>query len=275
LSNQAAPEERSGREIRLLMLVIIVAVAGLLVLARFRFPAAEIVTVSPTPSPLDRLAVRAPFEELGTAAAAAAARVMPFVTAIEIEPVPEPAPRKNGRSASKAPESLPAESRRWQPALRVAVDRLLVYVPAGTRPAGSGGQPAQIVGEDARHALALVSSTALGQDATAAPAVVDLAAPPSALTGYQYVMLVEASEAGPAARPIFLPRLDTTSVELWDSPIMRIGGESGAGPGAFLFTMAGRLIGLTVADPQGLAVVGAATLDRLSRDLARTPSGVQ
>jgi hypothetical protein len=257
------------------MLVIIVAVAGLLVLARFRFPAAEIVTVSPTPSPLDRLAVRAPFEELATAAAAAAARVTPFVAAIEIEPMPEPAARKNGRSASKTPASTPADSRRWQPALRVAADRLLVYVPAGSRPAGVGGQPAQIVAEDARHGLALVSNDASGLDGTAAPEVVDFSASPSALTGYQYVIVVEASEAGPAARPIFLPRLDAANVELWDSPIMRVGGETGAGPGAFLFTMAGRLIGLTVAEPQGLAVVGAATLERLSRDLARAPSGVQ
>ncbi len=38
--------------------------------------------------------------------------------------------------------------------------------------------------------------------------------------------------------------------------------------GAFLFTLEGRLIGLTVPQEDGVAIVAAATLDRLAGELA-------
>lgn len=270
----SAPEERSGREIRLLMLVIIVAVAGLLVLARFRFPAADIVTVTQTPSPLDRIAVRAPFDELGTAAAAAAARVTPLVAVVEAEPVPETPPRKGSRGSAQAPAPLPQASQ-WLPALRVSADHLLVYVPSHMRPVRLGGWPVRIVGEDLQRGLTLVSVDRVEGTAAAPMEVADFAGAASGLSAYRYVLAVEAAQAGPAARPIFLPRVDAVTAESWDSPVWRIGGQAEAGTGTFLFTMGGRLIGMTVPHEQGVAIVVAATLDRLARDLARAPSGGQ
>ncbi|MBM3751545.1 MAG: hypothetical protein FJW21_10275 [Acidimicrobiia bacterium] len=54
----------SGRETRLLRLVIVVAVAMLLVLAQFRYPAPDRATAAPVAGPIERLAARATFEEL-------------------------------------------------------------------------------------------------------------------------------------------------------------------------------------------------------------------
>jgi hypothetical protein len=267
------PEERSGREIRLLMLVIIVAVAGLLVLARFRFPSAEIVTVSPTPSPLDRLAVGAPFDELGSAVGAAANRVIPLVSVLELagSPLPEPSPRKAPRPSVQAPLPEPPGASRWTLALRVGADRLLAYLPSGKRPM-IGGRPAQVLGEDLQRGLVLISST---PDDPRAANVVDFTGAIAGLPGYRYAVAVEAGVAGPAARPIFLPRLDPIAMPPWDSPLWRIGGEPDIRPGALLFTMDGRLIGLTVPQQPGIAIVAAATIERLVRGLGPAPSGGQ
>jgi hypothetical protein len=268
----AAPEERSGREIRLLLLVIIVAVAGLLVLARFRFPAADIVTVTPTPSPLDRIAVRAPFEEMAGVTAAAASHVLPLVAVLDVEPPPEPAPKKAERTPAAAP-AVPVVHR--LPALRVAADRLLAFVPAGMRPVRVSGRPARIVGEDAARGLVLVTSDSPVGPAQVPPAVVDFGGALIGLAGSRYVIAVEGAEAGPAVRPSYLPRADSVTAPPWDSPVWQIGGHTDVSAGAFLFTISGQLIGLAVPRDGGVAIVTAATLDRLARELAGPPSGGQ
>jgi hypothetical protein len=53
----------------------------------------------------------------------------------------------------------------------------------------------------------------------------------------------------------------------WTSAILRIGGDAQVGPGAFLFTIDGRLIGLTVPHENGIAIVTAATLGQVIADL--------
>ncbi len=254
-------EERSGREIRLLVLVIVVAVAGLIVLARFQFPAADLVTVSPTPPPLERLSARAPFQELADVVASAAGRVTSVVTTITVQGAPLPAPRGKSTPPPPGPERLAV-------ALRVRADRLLAFVPAGFKPTLLGGQPAQVVAADDRRGLALLGDARRAEGQEPAGDIVDFAAAAPGFAAPSYVLAVEAAAGGPAARPVFIGRLDPITADGWDSPVRQIGGTPPVGPGVFLFTLEGRLIGLTVPQPDGVAIVAAATLDRLARELS-------
>jgi hypothetical protein len=255
-------EERSGREVRLLVLVIVVAVAGLIVLARFRFPAADIVTVSPPP-PLERLAVRQPFEELSNAVATATGRVTPVFAMVTLEGPPPPSVRgRKSTTPARGPERLMA-------ALRVRADRLLAYVPAGFKPTFVNRQPAEVVAENASRGLVVLNDVhrTEAQDAGGAE-VVDFGAAASGFAAPSYVLAVEAAPGGPSVRPAFIGRLDPITVAPWDSPVSQIGGTAPVGPGIFLFSLDGRLIGLTVPEGDGIAIVAAATLDRLVREIA-------
>ena len=81
-------QERWGRETRLLVLIVVVSLAVLLVLARFRFPAASIdVAPSAAPSPLANLVSRAAFEDLAEAMASTATRVAPRVVVVRVTAV--------------------------------------------------------------------------------------------------------------------------------------------------------------------------------------------
>jgi hypothetical protein len=265
-----APEERSGREIRLLMLVIVIAVAGLLVLARFRFPTSEIVTVSPTPTALERLTVRAPFEDLANTVAAAAARVRPVVAVVEveIEPPEAPAARPSGQAAASV-EPVPAP-RPLGLALRVAPGRLLMYMAGGARPVSAGGEPVQVIGEDASREIVLVTtSPAEGLSVE----VVDFVGAVPSFGGSSYVLAVEAAAGGPVSRPVFIARVDPAAAEGWETPLLKVGGTPPVPAGVFLFTIDGRLVGLTIPQETGIAIVGAAALDRLAGQLVQAEAG--
>lgn len=256
-------EERSGREIRLLVLVILVAVAGLLVLARFRFPTADIVTVSPTPSALEPLAVKAPFEQLAGAVADASVRVGALVAVVEFDRTPE-------KPARRAPPLVVPQpiQRRVFPGLRVRPDLVLTYVPSGWHPTTVAGVPGQLVAADPRRELALVGAdNRTGEHVLPPGDVVDLANAVSVLTPSHYVLAVEGAAGGAAIRPIFIPRTDPVAEDRWTSPTLRIGGDAQVGAGAFLFTIDGRLIGLTMPQENGIAIVTVAALGQVIADL--------
>jgi hypothetical protein len=258
-------EERSGREIRLLLLVIVIAVAGLVVLARFRFPAADIVAVTPTPSPLDRLATPAPFEDQAAAVTDATARLLPLLAVVEFERIPEPPDKSPARKKAAQAEPIQPPERKFMPALRVRADRWLAYQPKNTRPVRSVGGPVMVAAEDTGRELVLMG---LSGRTEIKPEILDFSSAASGFPGTSYVLLVEAAAAGPAVRPLFVPRLDPVSAPPWDSPILRVGGSAPVPSGAFLFTLEGGLIGLTVPQEDGVAIVAAATLDRLAGELA-------
>lgn len=256
-------EERSGREIRLLALVIVIAVAGLLVLARFRFPTPDIVTVSPTPSALDRLAVKAPFQELAGVVADAGARVSGLVLVAEFDRTPE----KGARKPPASPAPSPA-LRRMFPGLRVRPDIVLAYAPAGWHPTFVAGVPALVLAGDPRREFVLVGADSrTGEHVLPSGEVADFANALSVLAPSSYVLAVEGAPGGPAIRPVFIPRTDSMTEDRWLSPLLRIGGEPQVGAGVFLFSIDGRLIGLTVPQENGIAIVTAATLGRVIADL--------
>src|SRR5678815_4170857 len=79
-------DDRSGRDSRLLALVILIAVVVLVVLARFRFPQSDSGPAAVTPSPLERLAARATYDDLAAAVHTALQRVEPALVTVNIEP---------------------------------------------------------------------------------------------------------------------------------------------------------------------------------------------
>jgi hypothetical protein len=63
----ADSELRSSRDTRLLVLVILTALAVLFFLAKFRFPEATVRPAAPPTGLLDRIAPRGAYEDLATA----------------------------------------------------------------------------------------------------------------------------------------------------------------------------------------------------------------
>lgn len=263
-------DDRSGREIRLLLLVVAVAVAVLLVLARFRFPQAEIVGVSPTPNPLERMATRAPFDDLADAVADSASRLGPLMVTIELGPAPvrsERPDKKGGRVAA-----APAGPRRFMPGLRVRPDLILVHVPAGLTPILASGS-GQVIGADAEREIALLvlvagaSGAPAGRESGPVPAM-DLATGASGFAGASYVLVADAGAAGAAIRPVFLAKTSAAAIDRWSTPLLRVAGEPQAARGTFLFTLDGRLIGLVVGPPDALTIADSTALDRAVTELA-------
>lgn len=243
----APPVSHAGRETRLLLLVILVAVAVLLVLARFRFPTPERVAATPPAGPIERLAARATFEELALIIADVSTRVDPALTVVDIvsEPPAAPAPRRGAPAAAPPP----VQQRRMA-ALRIDADLALVYLPSGFTVVAS--DDVRVVASDAERELALVRVVA---EPFAGP--VSLA---PAFGGPGYVAVFEGARGGSAARPEFIGRADSFDSVAWPDPLLSPGGHAQLGAGAWLFTLDGRLLGLTVPDGPGVAVARARTL---------------
>jgi hypothetical protein len=249
-------EQKSGREFRLLVLVIAVAVTVLVVLSRFRYPSTDLPSVSPVLESLQRLTARATYEDLASTISDLAPRLSAYVTVLQIQHEPQ----KNERRSSKQPPA-PVE-RRSIPALHVRPDLALAYVPAGMRVEVPSGDlaPVQVVATDVRRDLVLVRVPTTTD-------IPDLAASGPDFSGLTYVAAVEAALAGPALRPIFISRADATTDDRWQSVMMQIGGDAPIPAGTFLFTLQGRLIGLTVPFDGGLAIVPGIVLDHVVVDL--------
>jgi len=249
-------EERSGREVRLLALVIVVAVAGLLVLARFRFPGAEIVTVNPAPSPLERLAARPVFEDMAAAVAETTNRLLPALGVAEFDH-PQERPSRKSPPVPRVPVLVPT--------LRARADVSVAYAPSGLLLRAAGSAQPRI---DSQHELAWIPPT--GDDAGEAHAsqeVVDLRSGVPTFAGSSFVIVVEAGVTGAAARPVFIPRVDQVPDDRWSAPLLRIGGQPQILVGSFLFTLDGHLIGIVVPQDTGMAIVSAGLLNRMLLEL--------
>lgn len=227
-----------GRETRLLLLVIAVAVGMLLVLAQFQYPAPDRAAASPLAGPIERLAARATFEELALIMADLSSRVEPAMTVLTLERIPPPPPRRGA-----APAPVPAEQR-IVTALRVDTTWAVAHLPEGFRVV----QPAdvEIAREDADHGLVLVR-------VPEAP-FTDMGPVAQAIGGPGYVAVFEGARGGPAVRPVFLGRVDSFEDARWTQPILSVGGDPQLGSGAFIYTLDGRLIGMTIPDGPGVAI---------------------
>jgi hypothetical protein len=247
----APPVSGSGRETRLLLLVIVVAVAVLLVLARFRYPADERAAVVPVVGPIERLAARATFEELALIIADLSVRVQPSLLVLTFDPLPPPSDKR------MAPTRVETAGPRRLPALRVDSDLAVALLPEGYTLAEAPG--VSVAYEDRARGVVLVYVP------PAEFAGVGPTAP--GVGGPGYVAVFEGARGGPSARPLFVGRADSFEDSRWADPILSVGGAPQLDPGAFLFTLDGRAIGLAVPDGADVAIVRMASLLSAVEDL--------
>jgi hypothetical protein len=260
--------ERTGRDGRLLALVIVVSLAVLLVLAKFRFPlAAGVTTAPPAPGPLERLAARSTYDDLAATIANLVQGLTPKVAVVQIGLVP--AEDKTGGKKGAAPEPILAGPPRLAAAIRVlGQDLAVTYVPPGFQVTGGQGLAAtvDVVASDPIRSIAVVRASAVFETSSGtAGGLADF-------QGFSYVAVVEAAAGGLSAEPVFVGRVDPTPDSAWPSPLRAVGGTPMLPPGALVFTLDGRFIGLVLPMPHGgRALVPAAALEAAA--LALTSGG--
>jgi hypothetical protein len=247
-------DERTGRETRILLLVVAVAVLVLVVLARFRFPETELTAVAPTPGPLERLAVRSNYDDLGRTIALIVDRLGSAVVVLRLESTLPPAPHVGSRVIEPPPPVAPPV--RLVAGVRVRPDLVLALLPANTRVI-TDTPPAAT---DAKRGLVLVRVPVAGS-AGRVPEPLD------GFAGFRYVAVVEPAIGGPTARPVFIGRIDATTDPVWPAAPFVLGGDMNVPAGALLFALDGRFIGWIAQTPAGPAIVPPATLDLVVREL--------
>lgn len=251
----SGPESRSGRETRLLLLVIGVSLAVLLLLARWRFPEAALSSVPPSAAPLAGLAARASFDEMANTMADLLGRLSPSLVVTYLAADPGSSSGRTGR-ARDADAQVPPER---AIALRIGHDAALMHVPRGMRAVGSldGAAPLEVLSADPTREMAVVR-------VPEAPGSQDLVGGGvRSFPGLSFVVVVEPSPAGPTIQPVFIGRTDSAVDARWAHPLIVVGPSPSLPPGAFVFSMAGRFIGMVVRNSDGLAIVPAPALGAL------------
>ena len=192
-------DDRSGRDSRLLALVILIAVAVLVVLARFRFPQTDTGPAAVTPGPLERLAARATYDDLAAAVHTALQRVEPALITRESSSPIRRAPRTARGEAP--PASADARSR----VARAPWRRLGA---SSTCPADSTWRAWVIRSPCARSMPGARSRDVFGAAPIRRGQRARRVLPSS--RGSRYVCVVEPTPDGPTATPMFIGRVRTS-----------------------------------------------------------------
>jgi hypothetical protein len=257
-------QERWGRETRLLVLIVVVSLAVLLILARFRFPSANLDVAPPAPSPLANLAGRAAFQDLADTMVTLFGRVSPRVAVVRLETTLEvPAPAARG--ARPEPPAQPVYVA-FAAALRVRPDLAVVHVPSGMHVASLLGSaaPAEVVAADAARELALVRIP-LADDLRSDTAT-------EGFSGFAYVGVVGATASGPGIEPLFVGRTGVVPDPRWPAGLIALS-QTGPADGSLLFAIDGRLVGLVVRGPEGTpAVVPSSVIEVVVGEMAPMPA---
>lgn len=230
-------DDRSGRDNRLLALVILIAIVVLVVLARVRFPGSESRPVAVAPGPLERLAARTTYDDLAAAVHTALQRVEPSLITVAIEP--------SSGKAIGGDASVPADLDQGRIGVRLGDDWAIVYVPRGFRVVRTGADDPLVVRDnDLVRDVAVISlPLRAGED--------QLPVGSTDVTGFAYVCVVEPTPDGPTATPVFIGRIRTLIDQRWGDGVIVPGNASGLTPGALIFQLDGRFLGLVVAQPGG------------------------
>jgi hypothetical protein len=263
-------EPQTGREARLLILVVGVAVAVLLLLAQWRFPGAGLSVVSPNAAPLAGLAARATFDELASAMTDVINRTSPLTMIVSLEPdvVDETATgaargaarggAARGRAAggsAKVPEPQPAGPAMLVLALRVRGDLALLHVPAGMRLQRLESAPLDVVAHDAAREMMLIRVPPSGS------ATETLSGAVRTFPSFAYVAALGATSAGPTVQPVFVGRADTVEDARWSHGLVPAAVAPGTSAGTLLFSLNGHLVGMVVGGASGPMVVPAPALE--------------
>ena len=261
------PEPSSRRETRLLALVVVVSLAVLLLLARFRFPTANLATVNPSPGPLAGMAARATFEEMSATLARILTRAGASVEVVRLEPAPRETPAVAAQgtrstpppagASGAAPAAEPGVTPRYVPLLRVRSDLGLLHVPLGWRPAGLRDMPnpIEVVWMDAEREIAAVRLPPMPSGFGGLPASA------AGVTGFQYVGVIQGTRSGPTIQPAFIGRTDTETDARWSAPLVVVSGAPAVPLGSLVYAIDGGLVGLVTRHDAGVAIVPAAALD--------------
>jgi hypothetical protein len=262
-------EERTGRETRLLVLVVAVSLTVLLLLARFRFPAADLTVVPPAPAPLAGLAARATFDEITATIRDAISRVTPAVVMLPLQPA-SPAEPEQAASSSRRPQPAPdpaeapapVQPQRYMPALRIKNDVALVHIPAGLEPALLPDLKAapQIVGSDPGREIAVVR-------VPPGPSIDTLPGGLRISGELTFALLVDATSQGPTAHPAFIGRGNAVAVPGWPQRLTAVSGAEFS-PGALVFSLEGSFLGIVVRNGESTAVAPATALEPFIAQLA-------
>jgi hypothetical protein len=253
------------------VLVVVVSIAVLLVLARFRFPSAAMNVTPPSPSPLAGLVGRADFEDLADSMSTLLGRVTPRLFIVRFEPIREPVASRGSSRPSEPPRAAatpdpidPGPPPVLGAALRVRGDLALVHVPAGMYPAALIGSanPAEVVAANPRRAIALVR---------VAPADYRPEPLTDAFLGFEYVGKIEPTLSGPSVEPVFIGRSDSILDDRWPATLFSIGHAPGLPAGTLVFSIGGRLIGLVERDSHGATLVPSSVLESAVAELV--PAG--
>jgi hypothetical protein len=260
-------EPRIGRETRLLLLVVGVAIVVLLLLARWRFPESDLSVMTPAAAPLAGLAARATFDEMANTMTDVIGRVSPLTFAVALMPVPPPEPppgRGRGRGAAAPAEPPSPPQIVWTLAVRVRNDLSLVHVPADWMLQGSAQAPMEVVAQDPSREVALLRS------ASGATAPDTLSAAVRTFPTFAFVAAVSATAVGPTVQPVFIGRADTSIDPRWSHPLVPAAVAPDLRPGTLLFSLNSRFIGMVMGGSTGEAIVPAPALETLVQALEAT-----
>lgn len=248
------PHARLGRDARLLIITIVVSIAMLLVLARFRFPARPAPAAEPA-QPLEQLAARATYDELTSILRGVSERVSDSVAAVTVFARDESAP-----DATPKPMSTVA--------IWLRSGRAVALTPPGQGISGSpNGTGVKVVATDARRGVSLLTIPG----APGSPP--DNVDPTMAIDAPAYLAAIEATSAGPAIRPMYFGRVDRTNEPGWTDALLRFSALPQALPsGVAIFTLQGEFVGLGVPDGPDLLVVPEPLLERTATMLATSGS---
>lgn len=227
-----------SRENRLLLIVVLASGLSLVLLSRYRFPG-EVRTINPTPAPLERLAARATFDDLASIIVQLQTRIVPMLRVLRVHSTGAAGDMPSVSKLLEPPQRAAGESRLVL-AWRVRPDLLLAHLGPGDRVdeiVGIDGAP-KVLGVDPIRLVGLLRAPA-----TREPVLWQEAAPPAMP---QYVVVAEATQGGPALRPIFLGRTDPIDDPRWRRPLLALPSTNATQPGSMIFSLDGSIAGMIV-----------------------------
>jgi len=241
----SSPHTRLSRETRLLLIVIVLSVAVLLTLSRFRFPEATAGEDSASPAPLQRLAARATYDELAAIIADLGERVQPFVEVLRVET---------------------AGQNRFVPAVRVRPDLALAHVEPDSRIVAVIDRPGtpEVAAYDEARQLVLV------RVAVDPGRVVAVRGESTTSTAPRYVAAVEGTRGGPTLRPVFLGRTDVLRDDRYGD-LLVLGGVLQASPGSLIFGLDGAFAALCIMEDGFVAGVPGRALEAAVQRMLAPP----
>jgi len=244
--SEPTPTRGPAREARLLLLTLCVSVAVLFLLARFRFPERPISELA-APQPLARLGRTTTFDDLSATLTDLLHHVEGSVLLLRVSsPVP-PGGLAASSTTSSSSSSLIATSSaaRLVPALRVRDTLAVAVLPGDAR--------VEAVDDEAVSANAIVA-----RDEVRGLTLVRVPAHPAASLSIQpqsealdlpgFLAVMDAAPGGPAIRAKFVSHASARPHPAWDTAVVALGGITNARPGAIVFTLTGRLVGIVLHD---------------------------